>query len=156
MSETSKTVENGVIDIETKFKNIKSIDDLDFSDLSQMGRGKTPDDIQEKCLNLCKDYLCGNWCQQTVQSIEVRRITGGLVNQIYFCGIREPDSNANVPQEVALRFYGDFLIQFLDNTEGRLPDIIISLIYSEKKLGPKLYGVFEGGQIQKFYKVQYL
>ena len=39
-----------------------------------------------------------------------------------------------------------------ENTE-RLNDMIILTIMSQTGLGPKIYGIFENGFIQKFYKV---
>ena len=135
------------------FKDIKSIDDLDF-DKIELIRGQTPTDIKEKCLKLCKDYLSGNWSEQTIDSIEVRRVTGGLVNQLYYCGITKPNTNAEVPQEVAIRLYGE--ISFLGAEEGRIRDTVIALVFSQNKLGPQIYGLFEGGQIQRFYKVFYI
>ena len=131
------------------FKDIKSLDELDF-DKIELVSGETPTDIKDKCLQLCKDYLSGNWAQQTIDSIQVRRITGGLINQLYYCGISQPNNSEDVPQEVAVRLYGD---NILGSDEGRLRDTVLALIFSEKNLGPKVYGLFEGGQILKYYKV---
>ena len=148
MSTKVEIENNEVIDFEAKFRDMKSIDELDFSELHKMSKGKTPDDIQEKCLNLCKDYLSGNWTQQTVNTIEVRRITGGICNQLYYCGIKDPDQSEAVPQVVVFRFAPS-------KTSGISDNIITSLIFSEKNLGPKIYGVFSDGLIQKYYKVNF-
>ena len=134
------------------FKDVESFEDLDFSKV-ELVRGQTPADIKEKCLQLCKDYLSGNWSQQTIDSIEVNRITGGLMNQLYYCGIKEPNTEEVVPQEVTVRLYGLNIFDFCD--PQRIRDTVISLIFSEQKLGPKVYGIFEGGLIQKFYKVYF-
>ena len=132
------------------FKDVNSIDEMDFTKL-ELIRGETPSDIKERCLQLCKDYLSGNWSQQTLDTIDVRRVTGGLMNQLYYCGINEPNNGEGVPQEVAIRLYGPNIFEFCD--KHRIRDTIVSLIFSQKNLGPKIYGVFEGGLIQKFYKV---
>ena len=134
------------------FKDIKSIDELDFSQL-ELIRGETPPDINEKCLQLCKDYLSGNWSQQTVDTIVVKRITGGMVSQLYYCGIKEPDNNEDVPQEVAIKLYGKNSSESFESS--RIRDVVIALVFSEKNIGPKIYGLFEEGQIQKYYKVKY-
>ena len=81
---------------------VKSLDELDF-DKMEMVRGHTPNNIEELCLQLCKDYLSGNWSKQTVDTITVKRLTGGMMNQMYHCSIKDPDHSEKVPQEVAIR-----------------------------------------------------
>ncbi|CAG2183826.1 unnamed protein product, partial [Oppiella nova] len=83
----------------------------------------------------------------------VQRISGGLTNQLYFCGIKNKSNESDVPQEVAIRLYGPKTMGVVD-CEGneRLTDVIISLIVSDNKLGPKVYGIFPTGQIQHYYK----
>ncbi|CAG2181819.1 unnamed protein product, partial [Oppiella nova] len=75
-----------------------------------------------------------------------------MTNQLYYCGIAEHSATSSAPQEVAVRLYGP---KYFNNTdhEGneRLKDTIISLMISENKLGPKVYGLFEHGQILKYY-----
>ena len=135
--------------------DIQSIDDLDFNKLDLI-LGDTPEDINNKCLQLCKDYLSGNWTQQTLDTIEVRRVSGGLTNQLYYCGIKNPLNKSDVPQEVAIRLYGPKHFNKGENPGNeRLTDTIISIMISENKLGPKIYGLFESGQIQQFYHVLY-
>ncbi|CAG2100034.1 unnamed protein product [Medioppia subpectinata] len=129
----------------------------------ELVRGETPEDIKERCLELCKEYLSDNWRQQTVDTISVRRITGGLSNQLYYCGITSPSIESTVAQEVVIRLYGSKWFNNL-NTEGneritdmrseRLSDVITSLMVSEHNLGPKIYGLFDGGQIQHFYHMR--
>ncbi|CAG2101433.1 unnamed protein product [Medioppia subpectinata] len=117
--------------------------------------GPTPPDIKEKCLHLCRDYLGGVWLNITVADIIVKRITGGLVNQLYYCGINEDKqtSDEKVPQEVSIRLYQNkLLINFNNKGYERLTDVIIAQLLSEKQLGPKIYGLFESGQIMKYYK----
>ncbi|XP_054157314.1 choline/ethanolamine kinase-like [Oppia nitens] len=137
---------------ETKnIEDISSIEELDMENMN-LYRGETPIDIKNQCLKICKDYLSGEWIQQTVDTITVTRITGGLTNQIYYCGINEPNQTSNVPQEVAVRFYGEKHIKNSSDNYERLPDVIIDLMVSETKLGPKVYAIFEHGQLQKYYK----
>ncbi|XP_054157316.1 choline kinase A2-like [Oppia nitens] len=136
---------------ETKnIQNITKIEDLDFENIN-LFRGETPTDIKNQCLQLCKDYLSGEWIQQTVDTITITRIMGGLTNQLYYCGINEPNQTSKIPQEVAVKLYGKKSIKNSDNYE-RLPDVIIDLLVSENELGPKVYAIFEHGQILKYYK----
>ena len=135
---------------------VKKNNDIDFDKVDKK-RGKTPNDIVEKCLRLCKDYLANNWMEQTSQTIEVQRLSGGLTNQLYYCRIREPSSSSDAPQEVVVRLYGT---KHMNNSEcgqnERLTDVVIGLVVSENGLGPKVYGIFEEGQIQQYYKVNHL
>ncbi|XP_054157051.1 choline/ethanolamine kinase-like [Oppia nitens] len=132
--------------------NIKNFDEIDFLSM-ELTRGKTPEDIKERCLQLCQDYIAGDWIRQTVDTIEVIRITGGLTNQLYKCSIIEPIGSTTDPSVVAIRLYGSkyYNKDICDGSE-RLSDIIIAMMMSVKKLGPELLGVFTGGDITAFYK----
>ncbi|XP_054157303.1 choline/ethanolamine kinase-like [Oppia nitens] len=131
--------------------DVKSLDNLDI-DFHETIRGQTPEDIKEQCLQVCQDYIAGDWIKQTVETIEVTRITGGVTNQLYKCAINESDANPTVPNVVAVRIYGSKWSKsnVYDGNE-RLSDIIISMMVSERKLGPKLLGVFNGGEISVFH-----
>ncbi|XP_054157315.1 uncharacterized protein LOC128955668 [Oppia nitens] len=142
---------NGSNKVIKNIEDITSMDDLDL-DKIDLVRGETPIDINDQCLQLCKDYLSGEWIQQTVDTITVTRITGGLTNQIYYCGINEPNPTSKVPQEVAVKLYGKKFIKNSSDNYERLPDVIIDLMISENQLGPKVYAIFEHGQIIKYYK----
>ena len=135
--------------------NTDNYEPIDFTTL-KMERGSTPDDIDDKCLQLCKDYLGGTWLKVTTNEIVVNRLSGGLTNQIYYCAINEDKrtTDAKEAQEVVIRFYQDKHFNTIDNlTDERLPDTVIGLLVSENGLGPKILGIFDGGQIQKYYKV---
>ncbi|CAG2178827.1 unnamed protein product, partial [Oppiella nova] len=118
-------------------------------------RGRTPSDIKDICLQLCSDYLGGVWPQVSIDDIQVKRLSGGLTNQLYYCALNEDlrNSDTTEPQEVVLRLYEAKHFNNMDN-EGneRLSDTIISVLVSEYNLGPKIYGLFESGQILKYYK----
>ncbi|XP_054157292.1 choline kinase A2-like [Oppia nitens] len=113
-------------------------------------RGRNVDNYKEKCHQLCQQYLGGVWLDTTVEDMKIRRLSGGLTNQIYYCGIDEKLSTTGdgVPHEVVVLYYQDK--HFKENE--RLSDTVISVMMSDNNLGPKLCGVFPGGQIQKFYK----
>ncbi|XP_054157313.1 choline/ethanolamine kinase-like [Oppia nitens] len=120
--------------------------------LIEIIRGETPADINDKCLQLCKDYLAGDWLNQTLDTIEVTRISGGYCNQLYRCAISNP-KNLDEPHEVAVRLYQSKWFN-KENSGGfeRLNDIVITVFISQHKLGPKVLGLFDGGEIQLFYK----
>ena len=56
-------------------------------------RGETPEGIEQKCFQLCKDYLGGVWMTLTFNEIQVKRMSGGLTNQLYYCAINEDKRN---------------------------------------------------------------
>ena len=142
------------VDGTKKWENLKPEDLLRGSDLS---------DVEQRCLKLCAEYLGGTWTSATdpAKDITVKRITGGLTNQLYYVGLADhvtrQSNNRSVytdePREVAIKFYQkkDFC-----NAEGnneRLNDTIIGLLTSQLDIGPKVYGIFDDGIIQGYYKV---
>ncbi|CAG2100038.1 unnamed protein product [Medioppia subpectinata] len=135
--------------------NIESkLADFDITSV-KWERGVTPQDIKEKCHDLCQDYLGGVWLKAGIDEVVVTRLSGGLTNQLYLCQLNDQYKNSVgvEPNEVAIRLYQGKHFNNLDHDGNeRLTDVIIALIMSEKGLGPKIYGLFEGGQIQKFYK----
>ncbi|XP_054157302.1 choline/ethanolamine kinase-like [Oppia nitens] len=131
--------------------------DIDISKIDFI-RGNTPDNIKETCLNLCKDYLADIWLNITIDDMEFKRLSGGLTNQLYYCAIKQCDNDNNnkeikSPIEVAIRLYESKHFNNYDNKGyERLTDTVVALMVSQNKLGPKIYGMFEKGQIQKYYK----
>ena len=132
-------------------EDVKHIDDMSYDKLDAL-RGDTPLNIKEKCLKLCQDYLGSVWLEQTVHTIQLRRISGGMTNQVYYCSVAQPSNEGVVPEEVAIRLYER---KYFNNEEKneRFNDNVIALLVSKIGLGPKIYGIFEQGQIQAFYKV---
>jgi len=132
-------------------------DNSESFDLSKIEilRGKTPDHIKQRCYDLCKDYLAGVWLKIGIDQIEVKRLSGGFTNQLYYCGISKPlQPIGNEPREVAIMLYGGKHFVYTGSEENeRLTDVVVALLVSKYKLGPKIYGLFEGGQIQQHYKV---
>ncbi|CAG2183742.1 unnamed protein product, partial [Oppiella nova] len=80
---------------------------------------------------------------------------------LYYCGVNEPSLTSTAPQEVAIRLYGNKWYNNLnsdgnerskDRRSERLSDVITSVMLSETQLGPKIYGLFEDGQILHYYQ----
>ena len=132
-------------------EDVKHIDELSYDKMDAQ-KGETPVDIREKCLKLCQEHLGKVWLEQTIDTIQLRRISGGLTNQLYYCSVAQPSAEAVVPEEVAIRLYGP---KYFNNEEEneRLTHLVIALMVSKMGLGPKIHGIFEQGQIQAFYKV---
>ena len=133
-------------------KDLNNIDDFSY-DKVEMIRGETPENINGKCLELCQNYIGGTWLKQSIDTIEVKRLSGGMTNQLYYCALNDPTTAEGVPHEVAIRLYGPKHFNNEDMVNERLTDMIIALMVSENKLGPKIYGIFEEGQLQNYIKV---
>lgn len=126
-----------------------------FEEIKDLVKGDEPNDIKQLCLNECQKYLMGNWTQLTVDDIEVKRLTGGMSNQVYCCRILESKvRDGKQLTVVAIRIYGiqyDFKTQL--ETHEMIDTEVVGIMASEKGLGPKVYGIFSKGQIQKYYLV---
>ena len=121
---------------------------------NELTNSQISDDIKDKCLALCQKYLSGSWRRQTVATIDVHRIPGGLSNQMYYCGIKNPvNSPSKVPQEVTIRLYGPKHFVPFGQIDARVNDNLIGVFVSVNNLGPKVHGIFEDGQIQRYYRV---
>ena len=72
---------------------------------------------------------------------------------LYLCSIPDHiDSLKNEPRKVVLRIYGQ-IIQ--ENPETVIVDSVVFSLLAEKKMGPKLYGVFTGGRVEEYVKVRW-
>jgi choline/ethanolamine kinase len=123
---------------------------LDSSNLS-----KLPSEIREKIHELCADFMGGVWARLEVDEIQIAHIRGGTSNLLFLCSL--PDGHGRgkksvqvfqpptVPKELLLRVY------FNPNTENHvLEESVVFTLLAERKLGPKLYGVFADGRLEEY------
>src|ERR1700761_2241965 len=116
-------------------------------------REESSQDLHQKCFQLCKDYLGGVWMRLSFDDIVVNNIKKGT-NNLFYCAVNSDKRRADAkePQEVVIKFYGQkHFITGGEVKDQRLTDAVIAVIASERNLGPKIYGLFEGGEIMKFY-----
>ena len=126
-------------------------------------RGETPDGIDERCLHLCKVFIDGPWsyANDAKNDIEVKRITGGMTNQLYYVALKDSvlerakqyNGSFDVPREVSIKFHQDKHMKPLYYEDERMPDTIVTSILSELHLGPTAYGISKEAIVQKYYKV---
>ncbi len=136
----------------SKFSD-ESLENKTYEDMKDMIKGETPEDIRDKCFKLCAEYLGGSWNEITVEQIIVRRISGGYTNQLYYCGLPEGISPIeDEPKEVAIKLYGKKWITGIEKNE-RMSDMVVVLLASEYHLGPKIYGLFNEGEIEEYVEV---
>lgn len=76
----------------------------------------------------------------------------GLSNYLYI-GYLNNDiiSLENEPRKVLIRVYGEVLRSCTDSI---ISDSVNFALLSEKRIGPKLHGVFPGGRIEEFIEVK--
>ncbi|KAK9504617.1 hypothetical protein O3M35_010913 [Rhynocoris fuscipes] len=102
-------------------------------------------DMIDSAVRICKAYLSGPWKKITPEDVTVKSLSGGLSNWLFQVKL---EKGIGKPQQVLIRLYGQ------THGEGALENLItesvIFTLLSERKLGPKLYGVFPGGRIEEF------
>ncbi|KAG1689338.1 Choline/ethanolamine kinase [Nymphon striatum] len=103
--------------------------------------------MKEKAYNLCKAFLGGAWKKIPLDDMVFKRISGGITNLLYYCGLPDYCETENEPVDCLYRQYG--------RIHGKGGDAIctenvIFMLLSERKLGPKLYGVFEEGRLEEY------
>ncbi|KAG8224240.1 hypothetical protein J437_LFUL001619 [Ladona fulva] len=123
----------------------------------------SPDSVEmrERAFRICRDYLHGAWRCISSQDMVLKRISGGLSNWLFYCAlpVTHPP-NQGEPSRVLLRLYGQ--IHGGNNgggpgatpnhspLESILTESVIFTLLSERKLGPRLHGVFPGGRLEEY------
>nr|XP_029714363.1 choline/ethanolamine kinase-like isoform X6 [Aedes albopictus]XP_029714367.1 choline/ethanolamine kinase-like isoform X6 [Aedes albopictus] len=133
-----------------------------------MEASKSESDMRDIAARICRDYLTGAWKTIPAEELQLKRISGGLSNFLYY--VRLPDhqngsspkpssqcykrarkdsySNMLEPKEVLLRIYGQTHGE--SALESMLTESVVFTLLSERKLGPKLHGIFPGGRIEQY------
>ncbi|CAH1787263.1 unnamed protein product [Owenia fusiformis] len=115
----------------------------EFGDASKVSHA-----LREKAIVECRHALGGIWMCIPEQDISIKPITGGLSNYLYLCSLpKDVDPINGEPRHILLRIYGQILVEHPDTM---VLDSVIFALMSEKKLGPKLYGVFTGGRLEEY------
>ena len=138
-------------------KSLEALKDIELI------RGETLDGINEKCLHLCNVFIDGPWsyANDAEKDIEVKRITGGMTNQLYHVALKDhvlerakqSGGNLSVAKEVTIKFHQAKYMKPYFYEDERMPDAIVSAILSEIKLGPKTYGISKEAIVQEYYPV---
>ncbi|RLU19943.1 hypothetical protein DMN91_008502 [Ooceraea biroi] len=109
---------------------------------------KSPE-MRETAARICRDYLHGVWKHVTSENIILKRVSGGLSNWLY--NVELPEEAVPVrgePRQVLLRLYGQ--VHGERALEGLITESVIFTLLSERRLGPKLHGIFPGGRIEEY------
>jgi len=105
------------------------------------------EELRRRAHTLCRDYLHGAWQLVSEQDMVLKTISGGLTNKLFFCEL--PTKQAvlgDEPSRVLLRIYG----QMHGVGHEALTESVIFTLLAERRLGPKLYGIFPGGRFEEF------
>ncbi|XP_058820251.1 choline/ethanolamine kinase isoform X2 [Topomyia yanbarensis] len=131
---------------------------------------KSPAEMRDIAARICRDYLTGAWKTIPAEELQMKRISGGLSNFLYYVSLPEhyksdsprtsfssnsskrprKDSYSTMlePKEVLLRIYGQTHGEHA--LETMLTESVVFTLLSERKLGPKLHGIFPGGRIEQY------
>lgn len=130
---------------------------------------KSPTEMRDIAARICRDYLTGAWKTIPAEELQLKRISGGLSNFLYYVslpdhyigGSSKRNSSHNIkrarkdsystmlePKEVLLRIYGQTHGEHA--LESMLTESVVFTLLSERKLGPKLHGIFPGGRIEQY------
>ncbi|XP_066251808.1 choline/ethanolamine kinase isoform X2 [Euwallacea similis] len=113
-------------------------------------------EMKELAVRICRDYLHGPWKKVTTQNIGLKHISGGLSNHLYHVSLpaqlqdsyEDNKKPSEEPKDVLIRIYGQ------THGEGALEALItesvIFTLLSERRLGPKLHGIFPGGRLEQY------
>lgn len=116
-------------------------------------REETPEDIQKIVHKYCSQYLNDVWTSAKPDEIIIERIYGGLLNQVYRCVLpqdKQPQDK-RTPNQVVVRLYLKWTTDMFK--KNRISDIVTGIFASSNHLAPKVYGVFDGGEVQEYVKV---
>ncbi|XP_040168709.1 choline/ethanolamine kinase isoform X2 [Anopheles arabiensis] len=165
--------------------------------LKQLLKANSPTEMRDIAARICRDYLTGAWKTISADELQLKRISGGLSNFLYYVSLPEhhyygnnnnnnggkkshpnsrrgsfatdhhtvtktatkarngskrarKDSGASLlePKEVLLRIYGQTHGEHA--LETMLTESVVFTLLSERKLGPKLHGIFPGGRIEQY------
>ncbi|XP_039292551.1 choline kinase alpha [Nilaparvata lugens] len=102
-------------------------------------------EMLDMAVRICRGYLHGPWKKITKNDIVLKRISGGLSNYLYHVKLQKENAE---PSQVLLRFYGQTHGERA--IESLITDSVIFTLLSERRLGPRLHGIFPGGRIEEY------
>ncbi|KAK6626814.1 hypothetical protein RUM44_009291 [Polyplax serrata] len=107
-------------------------------------------EVKEMAATIVKDYLTGHWKSASPSNITVEKLKGGYSNLLYqitLPSIKNQNEKTD-PNTVLLRIHRLNFGRY--SSEQLITDSLVFMLMSERKLGPKLHGVFPGGRIEEY------
>lgn len=106
--------------------------------------------VREKAHQLCKEYLQGSWKGVAAKQLDIRQISGGLSNLVFYVGLPGGEGRGHrEPGCVLLRLFGE-LSQTAAHQYRMITETVVFTMLAERNLGPRLFGVFPGGRLEEF------
>ncbi|GIY20420.1 hypothetical protein CEXT_459341 [Caerostris extrusa] len=106
------------------------------------------EDIKVEAFKICQDFLGQPWKGLSFSEFGFSEVSGGLSNSLYCCALPENTivKNPQTPKQVLLRIYGPLQ----DETNIIVTEAATFTLLAERKLGPKLFGIFSNGRLEEF------
>ncbi|KPM08212.1 choline/ethanolamine kinase-like protein 3 [Sarcoptes scabiei] len=122
------------------------IDFLSYTNFSEP-KNANSSQMRDQAYEICRKYLSGEWNQISSDDMIFKTVSGGLSNLLFYCSL--PSTHTPVsgePSQVLLRMYG----QLLEKNDTKITDSVITMLLSERNLGPKVYGIFPSGRLEEY------
>ncbi|RWS26533.1 choline/ethanolamine kinase-like protein [Leptotrombidium deliense] len=114
-------------------------------------------EMKDKAYQICREFLSGSWKNISSSDMVFKAVSGGLSNILFLCSLPSTHTPLNgEPTQVLLRMYGQMHSTGDDNSQTTVTESVIFMLLSERKLGPKLYGVFPGGRLEEYISARAL
>ncbi|RCK64662.1 Choline kinase [Candida viswanathii] len=105
------------------------------------------DFFKQDVIALAKTLRISKWHkrQLSIQNLTVIRISGALTNSIYKLEYHDEPQNIHLPA-LLLRVYGKNVDELIDRDN----ELAILVKLSQKRIGPRLLGIFSNGRFEQF------
>ncbi|GMT02738.1 hypothetical protein PENTCL1PPCAC_24912, partial [Pristionchus entomophagus] len=104
-----------------------------------------PSSVVNRAHFLCAQYLGGAWKTCPLDRFFITQITGGMSNLLFLVELCDSLSlKHSEPRRALLRIHCQYDIDQL------LSESVVFTLLSERKLGPRLLGVFPGGRFEQY------
>ncbi|XP_064599853.1 choline kinase alpha-like [Liolophura sinensis] len=108
---------------------------------------QVPKLIREMVFDWCTSCVGGAWANLPEEDFQISPLSGGLTNMMYICTLPSHCKlQGSEPRRLLVRVYGELSksMAFVLNSS------VLFSILAERKLGPKLFGVFPRGRVEEF------
>ncbi|GMR48040.1 hypothetical protein PMAYCL1PPCAC_18235 [Pristionchus mayeri] len=138
------------LDMENAVEKSWSDRTIDTGDVKELFSRVRPDspipaDIVSRAHFLCAHYLGGAWKSSDMHRFTIKQITGGMSNLLFLVQLCDSLSlKHSEPRRALLR------IHCQSDIDQLLSESVVFTLLSERKLGPRLLGVFPGGRFEQY------
>ncbi|GMS95734.1 hypothetical protein PENTCL1PPCAC_17909, partial [Pristionchus entomophagus] len=125
----------------------RTTDSADVKELFSGVRSDSPipSSIVNRAHFLCAQYLGGAWKTSSIDRFSIKQITGGMSNLLFLVELCHSLSlKHSEPRRALLR------IHCQSDIDQLLTESVVFTLLSERKLGPRLLGVFPGGRFEQY------